>query len=94
MAWTNQSTSIHRDVGPIKFVRVKIVSSATRLHTDRLEPAPSSVNVISAADAFIRDWSWDMMPAEPSSDHVISPADAVRRYWRWDTMPETMRRLA
>jgi hypothetical protein len=100
MAWTNQSTSNHGGIGPgrsaagIKFVRVKVVSSATHLHTDRLEPAPSSVNVMSPADVFMRHWRWDTTPAEPSSSDVISPADAVRRYWRWDTMPETMRRLA
>lgn len=103
MAWTKQATYIHSEMvpgrataaaGSIHFVRVEVVSGATHLRTDRLEPEPCSANVISQAEAVAGQWRWDTMVAEPSSANVISPAEAVRRYWRWDTMPETMRRLA
>jgi hypothetical protein len=72
MTWTNHQTFLYRDglagraTAPIKriaFVRIQAVSgSPTASCAASFEPEPSSLDVISPADAVKRYWRWNNMP--------------------------------
>lgn len=71
MTWTNQRTFLYRDTvawratapaQKIAFVSFRSIDATTSRRVVDFEPEPSSVHVISPADAVKRYWRWDNMP--------------------------------
>ncbi len=71
MAWTNQRTFIYREklvwsatapADDLAFVSFRRIDGATTRRAVGFDPEPSSIDVISPADAVKRYWRWDSMP--------------------------------
>jgi hypothetical protein len=64
MACTNQQTFLYRDRGPTRTIAAseKLVFVSRVASFNRVDPEPSSANIISPADAVRRYWRWDSMP--------------------------------